>query len=298
LPKFYQFAAAITVALLCGGCGKTPKPIVVGSESTTSQILTSEIVAQHLEHRLGRKIQRRLGAGNGLLVYQSLLAGEISMYPAFTGSIETTILRERPAADPSVVWERSHGEMDRTAQMELFSPLGYENPPAMVIRSTGADESNLETSKMATLSQAADAKTRWKIGVSYEFQQRMDGIPAISSYNLPMAQAIRGMDAAQLFPSLQKGDVTMIAADSTDANLTLPEYRILADDKHAFPPYQACLLVRQDTLAAEPRLRGFLAELSGKFTNEAVRKMSAQVDLQHRKPADVASEFLAQAGLN
>jgi glycine betaine/choline ABC-type transport system substrate-binding protein len=162
----------------------------------------------------------------------------------------------------------------------------------MVIRSADAQEN-----KLSSLSEAAEGKTRWKIGVSYEFQQRIDSIPSISTYKLPMAQAIRGLELQQLFPALEHGDVNMIAADSTEGRLTSPDFRILSDDKHAFPPYQACLLVRQDTLSAEPRLRASLAELSGKFTTEGVREMSAEVDLKHRQATEVAAEFLAQAGL-
>jgi osmoprotectant transport system substrate-binding protein len=297
LPKFYQFTAVLAFSLLCGGCGTPQKPILVGSQSSTAQIVAGEIVAQHLENRLARKIERRLGAGSELLVYQSLLAGDISLYPTFTGAIETVILREPPASDPDQVWERSHGEMSRTVKMELLRPLGYDNPPAMVIQSAGSEGSKEVVPNVSTLSQAAEEKFRWKIGVSYEFQQRLDGLSSISSYKLPMAQAIRGMDADRLFPALQKGDLNMIAADSTDAHLTSSDYRILADDKHAFPPYQACLLVRQDVLTAEPRLRASLTELSGKFTTEAMRKMSAEVDLNHRQPADVAADFLARAGL-
>jgi osmoprotectant transport system substrate-binding protein len=282
---------AVAAAFACR-CGKTPTPIGVGSQNSTAQIVVGEIVAQHLEHRLARKIERRLGTGNEQIVYQSLLAGEISLYPTFPGSIETVILREQPSADPVVVWTRSNNELIRTAQLELLNPLGYENPPAMAVLTAAAREA-----KTTTLSQAAEAKTRWKIGVSYEFQQRTDSIPAISSYKLPMAQAIRGMEAQQLFPALERGDLNMIATDSTDGHLTSPNYRVLADDKHAFAPYQACLLVRQNSLSAEPKLRASLAELSGKFTTEGVRKMAAEVDLNHRQPADVAAAFLAQAGL-
>ena len=112
-----------------------------------------------------------------------------------------------------------------------------------------------------------------------------------------MSQAIRGLEAQRLFPALEHGDVTMIAADSTDGRLTSPAYSILADDKHTFPPYQACLLVRMQALSDEPRLRAALTELSGKFTIEGVRKMSAEVALQHREAPQVAAEFLAQAGL-
>jgi len=265
---------------------------VVGSQNSTAQMVVGEIVAQHLEHRLARKIQRRLGTGSEPIVYQALQSGEISLYPTFSGSIETEILQELLSTEPNVVWTRANKEMSRTAQLELLNPLGYENPPAMTVRTADAQEA-----QAATLSQAAEGKTRWKIGVSYEFQQRIDGIPAISNYKLPMAQAIRGMEARQLFPALEEGNLSMIAADSTDGRLTLPDYRVLADDKHAFAPYQACLLVRQDILSAEPQLRAYLGELSGKFTTEGVRKMSAEVDLNHRQPAAVAAEFLAQAGL-
>ncbi|HEY1760252.1 MAG TPA: glycine betaine ABC transporter substrate-binding protein [Bryobacteraceae bacterium] len=290
--KFYQLAVVAAAVALAGCGGKTIKPIVVGSQNGTAQTVVGEIVAQHLEHRMARKIGRTLGAANELGVYQLLLAGEITLYPTFTGNIETLIIREPPSSDPSVVWTRSQTEMSRTAHLDLFNPLGYENPPAMVIRTADAEAGNA-----ATLGQAAEGKTQWKIGVSYEFQQRSDALQALSSYKLPMSQAIRGMEARQLFPSLDKGDLTMIAADSTDGHLTLPNYRLLADDRHAFTPNQACLLVRQDTLAAEPAMRAYLAELSGKFTTEAVRKMSAEVELDHRQPAEVAAAFLAQAGL-
>ena len=282
---------AVAASFVCC-CGKTPRPILVGSQNSTAQIVVGEIVAQHLEHRLARQIQRRLGTGTEPIVYQALEAGEISLYPTFSGSIETEILQEQPSSDPGTVWTRVSMQLSRTAQLELLNPLGYENPPAMTVRTADALEA-----KAATLSQAAEGETRWKIGVSYEFQQRIDGIPAISNYKLPMAQAIRGMEAQQLFPALQQGNLSMIAADSTDGRLTSPGYTILADDKHAFAPYQACLLVRQDALSAEPQLRAYLAELSGKFTTEGVRKMSAEVDLNHRRPADVAAEFLARAGL-
>ncbi len=262
----------------------------MGSQNVTGQIIVGEIVAQHLEHRLGRKVERRLGIGSEPVVYQELQARGISLYPDYTGLIETEILKEQPSSDPSVVWARAHQELSRIAKLELLDPLGYEDPPAAVVRTGDAGE-------ISTLSEAAAGAIKWKIGVSYEFQQRLDSVPAINSYKLPMAQVIRSMETAELFPALQRGDVTMIVTDTTDGRLTTPGYRKLADDRHAFPPYQACLLVRQDVLAATPQLSEYLKELSGKFTTESVSKMSAEVDLQHRKPAEVASEFLAQAGL-
>ena len=99
--------------LVVAGCGSSPKPIIVGSMNSTEQNILSEIVAQHLEHRLGRKIDRRPNLGGSLNAYQALQNGEISLYPEYTGSIVTEILKEPPASDPSLVFERARGEMRR-----------------------------------------------------------------------------------------------------------------------------------------------------------------------------------------
>ena len=56
-------AFAMLLGLAAVGCGKSQKTIVVGSMSSTEQVVLGEIVAQHLEHRLGRKVDRRLDLG-------------------------------------------------------------------------------------------------------------------------------------------------------------------------------------------------------------------------------------------
>jgi glycine betaine/choline ABC-type transport system substrate-binding protein len=72
---------------------------------------------------------------------------------------------------------------------------------------------------------------------------------------------------------------------------------VLSDDKHVFPPYQACIVVREDALAAYPNLRAILTELSGKISDTEMRNMNYAVDAQHRPARDVAKEFLQRAGL-
>ena len=282
----------LAAALAGSSCGRSRPPILIGSQNETEQMVVGEIVAQHLEKQLQRKVERRLGLGGELILYQAITGGVVTLYPDYVGSIESVILKEDPNPDPAVALERARSEIRRVAQLELVGPLGYENPPAVVVRSADAAEA-----KARTLSEAAAGAFRWKLGLSYEFQQRSDVLPAVNSYKLPMAQGPRGMDAAKLFPALRNGDVTMIVTSTANGNLASPDYQILTDDKKAFPPYQACLLVRLDALAQEPQMQTALAQLSGKFTIEGVRKLSAEVDLQHRQLAAVAAEFLAAAGL-
>jgi len=284
-------ALLVLAVLVAAGCSRR-RPIVVGSKGSTEQMLLAEIVAQHLESRLGQKIGRQLSLGGTLIAFQSLQNGEISLYPEYTGAIETEILKEQPSSDPALAFERARGEMLRLAQSELFAPLGIDNRSVAVIRSDDP-----RAAKTSTLSEAADVSTGWKVGVSYDFQQRADGLPLLSTYRLPMLASVRSLEPGLVYKTAEQGQVNLIAASATDAQLDLKEWKVLRDDKNVFPPYQACLLVKQEMLAAEPRLKAALAELSGKFTTESMRHLNAQVDLYHRPMPEVAAMFLTQAGL-
>ena len=292
--EFTRAAAglAILLGLAAVGCGKSPKTIVVGSMSSTEQVVLGEIVAQHLEHRLGRKVDRRLDLGGSTLAYQAFQSGEITLYAEDAGTIVTQILKEQPGADASLIFARAQGEMKRTAQAELLNPLGLDNSFVVVIR---ADDPR--AAKVSTLSEAAAVQDGWILGVTAEFQQLSDGMPLLTQYKLPMKAAPRSMDGGQLFKALQDGTVTMIVAHATDGALTQKTWKVLSDDRHVFVPMQASLLLQASILAAQPDVRPVLDELSGKITTEKMRELDAQVDLSRQQPKDVAAAFLTQNGL-
>ena len=281
-----------SLVLWTGGCAPKKKPIVVGSKNFTEQVVLGEIIAQHLQNRLPQaRIVRQLNLSGTLITYQALTTGQITLYPEYTGTIESEILKEK-SSDAAQAWERSRLEMRRLAQVEVMPPLGIDNFFAMVIRGEDARKYKLET-----LSQAAQIKTGWRLGAGYEFEQRLDGMPALALYHLPMGVPPRSMDLGLLYRALDDGQVTMIAANATDGPLAAHDWKILQDDRKVFGPYQACILVRMDAETREPGLRPALSELSGKLTNEIMRKLDAAVDVEHRQAREVAADFLRQAGL-
>jgi glycine betaine/choline ABC-type transport system substrate-binding protein len=89
----------------------------------------------------------------------------------------------------------------------------------------------------------------------------------------------------------------MIAANATDGLLSKFDFKVLADDRRAFPPYQVCIAVRQDCLRQIPGLEPALRELSGKFTNQTMQQLNYQVDGMHLAAAQVAARFLKQNGM-
>jgi len=148
-----------------------------------------------------------------------------------------------------------------------------------------------------TLSAAAARTEAWRLGVGYEFEQRSDGLEALKkTYGLRVS-TVKTMDLGLLYKALEDGQVDMIAANATDGLLSKPGFQALVDDKHAFPPYEVCIAVRQQSLVQWPGLRDALAALAGKFSNDTMRQLNYQVDVDHMPVAEVAAGFLKDAGL-
>lgn len=281
--------AAFAILTACRAQSPSERPIRVGSKNFTEQVVLGEIVAQHLERRLGRPVERRLNLGGTLLAHQALVSGEIDLYPEYTGTALTAILN-LPAGDndPAATLARVREEYRKRFEVDWRDSLGINNGFAMVVTGETA-----RARKAATLSQAAAAPGGWLLGAGYEFEQRPDGLAALDRvYGIRWSGPARSMDLGLVYRALQQGQVTMIAANATDGLLTGADLAVLDDDKRAFPPYEACLAVRDETLRAVPALSDALQELSGRFTNEVMQRLNHEADVEHRPIPEIAAAFL------
>ena len=279
-------AGLIALALTCG-CSRS-RPIVVGSKNFTEQLVLGEILAQQLERRLGQPVQRKLNLGGTLLAHEALVNGEIDLYAEYTGTALTAVLKLPLPPDRARVFAQVRSEYVKRWRLEWLAPLGFENSFAMVIHGDEARRGHV-----VTLSEAARRRTGWAMGVGYEFLQRPDGFTGlVKAYGLAIKGQVKTMDLGLLYRALDQRQVDMIAASATDGMLSVLDVTVLQDDKHYFPPYEAAAVARADSLASRPGMREALEELSGKLTNEAMRKLNYEVDGKHRALADVAREFL------
>jgi osmoprotectant transport system substrate-binding protein len=290
-----QIVACLIVGLWAAGIVGCTKehPITVGSKNFTEQVVLGEIVAQHLEHRLGRRVDRKLNLGGTMLAHQALVRGDIDLYPEYTGTALTTILKLPPVHDPAAAMGLVRTEYQARFGVEWMDSLGFNNTFAMVIRGEDARKS-----KIATLSDAAEYSPGWDLGVGYEFQQRPDGLAGLlKTYNLPIHGSPKTMDLGLLYKALEQGQVSMVAGNATDGQLSVLDAVVLQDDQRYFPPYDCSVVVRAEILKDNPPLRQALVDLAGRFTDLTMRKLNYQVDGEHRPVRDVAEQFLREAGL-
>ena len=291
-----QIVACVIVGLCVSagipGCTRE-HPITVGSKNFTEQVILGEIVAQHLEHRLGRPVSRKLNLGGTMLAHQALVRGEIDVYPEYTGTALTAILKLPPAPDPVAGITLVRGEYQARFGLQWMPPLGFNNTFAMVVRGDDARKH-----KISTLSDAARYAPGWTLGVGYEFQQRPDGLAGLQkTYHLPIHGTPKTMDLGLLYKALEQGQVSMVAGNTTDGQLAALKAVVLQDDLQYFPPYDCSLVVRSEILKDHPALQHALAELVGRFSDQTMRKLNHQVDGEHRPLRDVAEQFLREAGL-
>ena len=274
------------------GCSSGHR-LTVGSKNFTEQVILGEIIAQHLENRLHQPVERKLNLGGTLLAHQALLAGGIDMYPEYTGTAFTNVLKRSGVNDPAVVLDQVRSAYASGFHLNVLDPLGFESSFAMTVRGEDARARHLET-----LTDAANDAGGFILGAGYEFLTRPDGYAALNrSYAIQWKAAPKTMDLGLLYTALLGKQVSLAAANTTDGLLNKLDVKVLRDDKRAFPPYQACVVVRSDVLNANPDIRRILSELSGKISETVMRDLNYNVDAEHRPVREVAKEFLQKASL-
>lgn len=285
--------AVLTLAVCVSHAGCTrPHTITVGSKNFTEQRILGEIAAQQLERELNVPVSRKLDLGGTLLAHEALASGQIDLYPEYTGTALTAVLKLPLSNDPATVYGTVRIEYQSRWKLSWLRPLGFDDTFAMVIRGDDARAGHLRT-----LSQAAARKEPWRLGVGYEFLQRPDGLAGLQkTYALPLAGSPTTMDLGLLYTALMDRKVDMVAANSTDGLLSTLDVKVLEDDRKYFPPYEAAFIVSEACLAREPRAREALERLSGKLTSEMMQTLNYEVDGKHRRAAEVAKEFLDRAG--
>jgi osmoprotectant transport system substrate-binding protein len=260
---------------------------VIGSKNFTEQIILGEIAAQQLERKLHIEVERKLDLGGTLLTHEALVQGQIDLYPEYTGTASSAVLKETIPRDPAAAYMMVKDAYIQRFHLVWLPPLGFNDTFAMVVRSE--DGRRLSAPALS----AANSRA-WRLGVGYEFLTRPDGLKNLDkSYSLHWEGTPKTMDLGLLYKALEQKQVDMAAGNSTDGVLSDERLMVLADDKKAFPPYNACFVVRERLLKDRPDIKGALTMLSGHITEETMRNLNRRVDVEHRPAAEVAREFLS-----
>ena len=284
----------VAVALLLPSCSPSHADrIVVGSKNFTESFLLGEIMAQQVEAHTNLKVDRRFYLSGTYICQQAILAGRIDIYPEYTGTALTAILKQKASAQKEDVYQRVKSEYEHRFGLTLGPALGFNDTFAMEIRGEDARRLNIKT-----LSQATAFAPQWRAGFGYEFMERPDGYRGlVATYGLRFAEQPRVMDLGLLARALKDHQIDLAGGNTTDGLIPALGLFVLEDDRHYFPPYEAVPVIRAQTLQRHPELAEVLAELAGKISDEEMQRLNYAVEGQHRDAKEVVHEFLRNKGL-
>ena len=284
----------ILVGLLSSACAPSHSDrIVVGSKNFTESLILGELLAQQIEAHTHLKVERRFYLAGTYICQQALLAGRIDIYPEYTGTALTAILKQNVGGDRAEIYQRVKSEYEARLGLTLGPPFGFNDTFAMEIRGDDARRLNLKT-----LSQAAAFAPHWRAGFGYEFMERPDGYAGLAAaYGLHFAAAPRIMDLGLLATALKDHQIDMAAGNATDGLVPALDLFVLEDNRHYFPPYVAVAVVRQQTLQLHPEVTQAIAVLRNTISDYEMQQLNYALDGQHRDVKDVAHEFLRSKGL-
>ena len=288
------YAFILSTALFLSSCSPShPDRIVVGSKNFTESFLLGELLAQQIETHTQLKVERRFYLAGTYICQQAILAGRVDVYPEYTGTALTAVLKQPANGARSDVYQQVKTEYERRFDLTLGPPLGFNDTFAMEIR--GEDARRLQ---ITTLSQAAQYAPQWRAGFGYEFMERPDGYRGLAAaYGLHFAEQPRIMDLGLLARALKDHQIDL--GRRQRHRRPDPGSRSLrpAGRPPLFPPYEAVPILRRQTLREHPEVAAALAALAGKISDEEMRRMNYAVDGQHRDAGEVVHEFLKGKGL-
>jgi glycine betaine/choline ABC-type transport system substrate-binding protein len=268
--------------------------IVVGSKNFTESFILGEIIAQQIEQHTKLKVERRFYLAGTYICQQAILSGRIDIYPEYTGTALTAVLKQKASSDRYEVYRQVKREYETRFGLTLGVPFGFNDTFAMEIRGEDARRLNVKT-----LSQAAAYAPQWHAGFGYEFMERPDGYSGLAeTYDLHFAERPRIMDLGLLARALKDHQIDFAGGNATDGLIPALDLFALADDRHYFPPYEAVPVIRGQLLQEHLEVSHLLSALGNTISDSEMQRMNYEVDCQHRDTQEVYRDFLRRKHLS
>ncbi|MEH7503718.1 osmoprotectant update ABC transporter permease/substrate-binding subunit OpuFB [Neobacillus drentensis] len=269
------------------------KTLVIGGKLGSEPEILINMYKLLIEKDTSFQVELKPGLGKTSFVFNALKSGSIDVYPEFTGTAISEFLKETAVStDRREVYEQARAGMLKQFKMEMLKPMIYNNTYALAVPNKLADQQNLKT-----ISDLQRIEGRITAGFTLEFADREDGYRGIQKlYGIHFAD-VKKMEPKLRYNAIKTGDIDLVDAYSTDSELRQYNLFVLEDDKNLFPPYQGAPLVRKETVEKYPEIKTALNKLSGKITDDQMREMNYQVNVNGKSALEVARQFLQKEGL-
>lgn len=273
-------------------------PVVVASKIDTEGSVLGQLILQRLE-AAGIETENRLQLGGTSIVREALLAGEIDIYPEYTGNgafffdmADSDVWKDAEQAYATV------RERDAENGLVWLAPADANNTWAMSVREDLAEAEGLET--LEDLADYLADGGEFKFAASAEFVESEQALPAFQEaygFELDADQLLvlsGGNTAATMRAAAQQtSGVNAAMTYGTDGGLGALGLVVLEDTLGVQPVYQPAPVIRETVLEAHPEIETLLEPVFSALDLETLQRLNGQVAVKGVAPDQVAADFLA-----
>ncbi len=240
----------------------------IGSKRFTESYILAELLAQTAAPHTPTAPQVLQGLGNTAIVYEALRAGQIDLYPEYAGTISQEILK----SPQPLSLEQMQAALAPLG-LGVAIPLGFNDGYALAMRADDAAARGI--SKLSDMARHPSLK----LGLSNEFIGRADGWSGLAQ-RYGLTHLPKGLDHGLAYDAISAQQVDVIDIYTTDAKIDALGLRVLQDDQHYFPRYDAVVLYRLDVPTRHPQAWAALQRLRGQVTEPMMIAMNARAELK------------------
>ncbi|WP_047979737.1 osmoprotectant update ABC transporter permease/substrate-binding subunit OpuFB [Ornithinibacillus contaminans] len=270
--------------------GKQDDKIVIAGKLGAEPEILINMYKILIEEETDLEVELQPGLGKTSFVFNALKSGDVDIYPEFTGTAISEFLKETATSnDREEVYHQAKEGMLEEFNMVMLEPMAYNNTYALAVPNDFATQYGLEA-----ISDLNGLEDQVNAGFTLEFSDREDGYLGIQSlYGIAFSSLVT-MEPKLRYVAVESGEINLVDAYSTDSELRQYGLKVLEDDRQLFPPYQGAPLLREETVQEYPEIVDALNQLAGKITDEEMREMNYQVNVEGKSAFEVAKEFLGK----
>jgi len=297
--------ALITIVLIASAAtaiAQTPPAVRVGSKIDTEGSLLGNMIIQVLESK-GVKTENKVQLGTTKIVRGAIAAGEIDIYPEYTGNGAFFFADEKNPA-----WKNAKAGYERVKALDFernkivwLEPSPANNTWAIAVRKDVATANQLKS--LADLGKWISGGGRFKLAASAEFVERTDALPAFqAAYGFKLGQdqilTLAGGDTAVTIKAAAEGTsgVNGAMAYGTDGALAALGLVIMDDPRGIQPIYAPAPIVRADVLSRHPAIKDALAPVFSSLDTPTLQMLNAKIAIEGQDAKQVAVTYLKAKG--
>jgi osmoprotectant transport system substrate-binding protein len=296
-----------TMMILAGGLLTSavlaqPAPVRVSSKIDTEGKLLGNMIALVLEAN-GIKTENKTSLGNTKILRGAITAGEIDIYPEYTGNGAFIF-----AEESNVAWKNAKAGYERVKALDLaknkivwLEPSPANNTWAIAVRKDVATANKLKT--LDDLGKWIGGGGQFKLAASAEFVERSDALPAFQTayaFKLKPEQilTLAGGDTATTIKAAAEktSGVNAAMAYGTDGPVSALGLVIMDDTKSVQPIYAPAPIVREEVLAKNPKIKTALEPVFKALDGATLQSLNAKIQIEGQDAKKVAGDFLKSKG--